>query len=63
MFTGSPDELREIERKAQRHAEQIQELLNKLEALSSGQVVIGRGEIHGPGFIIRHRGDRWHVQY
>lgn len=63
MFTGTPEELRKLERKSGNYADQIHELLRRIEDLGLGQVVAAQGRIEGPGFTIR-RGlnGRWSVQ-
>lgn len=59
MFTGSPAELRRMERDAAAIAEQITELLNRLENLAPGSVTAHNGRISGPAVTIRRIRDRW----
>ncbi|MFF8610765.1 hypothetical protein ACF06X_33205 [Streptomyces sp. NPDC015346] len=57
MHTGSPDELRRKEQRAQTIATQIAELLNHLE--QTGPVTANAGRITGLAVTIRRTGNRW----
>lgn len=59
MFTGSAEELKKAERKAQAYAEEIAALLNKLDQLIFVRVAPGR--ILTQGAVIRSTGKRWVV--
>lgn len=59
MFTGNPDELRSKEREAAAIGEQIAELLNQLEAVMPGSVIVHSGRISGLAVTIRRISDRW----
>lgn len=59
MFTGNADELRRMERDAAVTADQIAELLNRLEAIAPGSVTAHNGRISGPAVTIRRTRDRW----
>lgn len=59
MFAGSPAELRRMEQEAAVIAEQITELLNRLEALVPGSVTAHNGRITGPAVTIRRIRDGW----
>jgi hypothetical protein len=59
MFTGTPAELRDRERRARRLAEQIADLLNKVNDLDIGPAM---GNLIIPGVDIRNTGSRWTVR-
>ena len=61
MFTGTPDELRRREQQAADYAQQIADILGRIDALEIGTTTPGR--ISGPGFTICGGHGRWTVQH
>ncbi|MFK8844701.1 hypothetical protein [Streptomyces sp. Ac-502] len=59
MFTGNARDLRKREKQAAEHAAQIAELLNKIDDLKCGALLLRPGQLAGPGFAIRRVHDRW----
>lgn len=55
MFTGTPDELKQLEAQARNIAGRIAMLLDDLEALGLGAPA---GELHTPGGVIRQQPGR-----
>ncbi|MFF2383727.1 hypothetical protein [Streptomyces sp. NPDC058108] len=53
MHTGSPEELRDMERRALQVGQRIAALLDELERIAPGSVV---AQVSGLGFTIRRRG-------
>jgi len=60
MFTGTPEELRELKAKAQEKAEKVAVLLNELEEL--GSVGMNAGTLLTVGGAVVRRGGQWLVQ-
>lgn len=58
MFTGTAEQLRQREERAQQIAQRIVELLAEAETLGLGPA---HGEISLPGASIRRRGEEWAV--
>lgn len=56
MFTGTPAELRDRERRARKLAEQVASLLNQVADLGLGPAM---GQLTIPGADIRNSGGRW----
>jgi hypothetical protein len=59
MFTGTPAELRDRERRARKLAQQIANLLNQVNDLDIGPAM---GNLIIPGADIRNAGGRWTVR-
>lgn len=59
MFTGTPAQLRDRERRARQLAEQAAALLNQIGDLGIGPVM---GNLIIPGIDIRSSGGRWTVR-
>ena len=60
MFTGTTAEYRKAMGQAKEYGAQINDLLNKIEALGVGTVrTQGPFKLAGPDFTIRRHGDRW----
>lgn len=62
MFTGTPEELKERERKARLILDQIAACLNELSEIAPGSVSVAHGEISGLGASVVYRGSAgWKV--
>ncbi|WP_327300399.1 hypothetical protein [Streptomyces goshikiensis] len=62
MFTGTPEELRRLESQAAELGAKVADLLNRMEALKAGSLMIGMGRINGFGFVIHRRGNAWSLE-
>ncbi|WP_097982822.1 hypothetical protein [Streptomyces sp. f150] len=63
MFTGTPAELRRLERQAAEYAAQVADLLNAIDQLGVGVVMPTPNRVNGPGFTIRPMNGRWAVDH
>lgn len=62
MFTGTPEELKERERKARLVLEQIAACLNELSEIAPGSVSVAHGEVTGLGASVAYQGSTgWKV--
>ncbi|WP_329390188.1 hypothetical protein [Streptomyces sp. NBC_01716] len=62
MFTGTPDQMRAMEREASRIADAIAGLMTELDSLAPGSVRVANGRITGLGVAIVFDGRRWVAQ-
>lgn len=61
MFTGTPAELADMQRRAQQIGAKIAALMGELEALYPGSTTAHAGQITGAGIAIRSIGGRWQL--